>query len=191
MEPTARIMPPGLRGGGAARLRAPEVEPARALAGPGRSALGWPSRPARAKSPIRGRRPRRARAARDRSEAGHGRRRLGGVTRPEGRGIQLAALATELDYPDPASFLTRCSATTSPPGCRGPTPGSRPARPPARAGARPRSRSPRLASGHTRSTGRPVRDPRPSEQCSAILGCRLSNGVDPGLDLAALCLERR
>ena len=160
MEPTARIIPPGVRGGGAARFRPSDLDRARRLAGRSEcyGSNGCPGR-RRAKSCVRGPRSRRARPARHRGAAGRCRRRLCVVTRPEGRNPTRSArdaarLSRPCVVPDADARPrrpSRLAATVRPRA-------DRPARPPARAGARPRRRSPRLASGHTRGTGRRVRD---------------------------------
>ena len=169
MEPTARIMPPGVRGGGAAgfqptdlaravaltnrrhvtaRIAVQAGEPrSRAFAGLVRSALaplGIEVRPVAVADVFASLRDRRA-------------------------GIQLAALATQLDYPDPASFLTQMlghdvPAAWLPQSLHGRSPGS-----PACAGGHataPPFASPRVwphARYRSSRTGRP-----PSEPCSEI-----------------------
>ena len=193
MEPTARIMPPGVRGGGAAgfqptdlaravaltdrrhvtaRIAVQAGEPrSRAFAGLVRSALaplGIEVRPVAVADVFASLRDRRA-------------------------GIQLAALATQLDYPDPASFLTQMLGHDVPAAWLPQSVHGQIARL-ARLRGRARDRAAvRLAS---RLAIREVPvvaygTPTIGALLGNRLGCRIWNGVDAGLDLAALCLERR
>ena len=193
MEPTARIMPPGVRGGGAAGFEPTDL--ARAVALTDR-------RHVTARMAVQAGEPR------SRAFAGLVRSALAPlgievrpvavadvfcvVTRPEGQ-IQLAALATQLDYPDPASFLTQMLGHDVPAAWLPPSRprAGRPARPPARAG---RDRAAVRLASRLATREVPVvayGTPTIGAVLGNRLGCRIWNGVDAGLDLAALCLERR
>jgi hypothetical protein len=108
-------------------------------------------------------------------------------------GTQLAALATQLDYPDPASFLTQMLGHDVPAAWLPPSVQAQVARlARLRGSARDRA-AVRLAS---RLATREVPvvaygTPTIGAVLGDRLGCRVWNGVDAGLDLAALCLERR
>ena len=113
------------------------------------------------------------------------------LRRPSAR-IQLAAETTALDYPDPGSFLTQMLGRDVP---RSWLPAST-----------------RTALDHLARLTGPSRDkaalalaarlnthdnpvvPYATRELGTLtgprLGCRIRNGVDPALDLAALCLPR-
>jgi len=193
MEPTARIMPPGVRGGGAARFRPSDLHRARRLAGRG---------------DVTARMAVQAGDERSRAFAGlvrAGLAPLGIEVRPvvvtdvsaslhDSRvGIQLAALATQLDYPDPASFLTQMLGHDVPAAWVSPSVHRQVARlarlrGPARDRAAVRLAS-RLATREVPVVA--YGTPTIGALLGDRLGCRVWNGVDAGLDLAALCLKRR
>ena len=193
MEPTARIIPPGLRGGGAVRLRPSDLDRARRLVG---------RRNVTARMAVQ--------TGDERSRAFAGLVRaalapLGIEVRPvvvadvsaslrdRRAGIQLAALATQLDYPDPASFLTQMlghdvPAAWLPQSVHGQIARLARLRGPARDRAAVRLAS-RLATREVPVVA--YGTPTIGALLGNRLGCRIWNGVDAGLDLAALCLERR
>jgi DNA-binding SARP family transcriptional activator/ABC-type oligopeptide transport system substrate-binding subunit/outer membrane protein assembly factor BamB len=192
MEPTARIIPPGVRGGGAAGFQPTDLERAVALTH---------RRRVRARMAVQ--------AGEHRSRAFAGLVRsalapLGIEVRPvavadvsaslrdPAANIQLAALGTQLDYPDPASFLTQMLGHDV-----------------------PATWLPRFVHAHVLRLSRLsgfARDRAAIRLASRLgmrevpvvaygtptlgavlgdgLGCRVWNGVDAGLDLAALCVRR-
>jgi DNA-binding SARP family transcriptional activator/ABC-type oligopeptide transport system substrate-binding subunit len=192
MEPTARIIPPGMRGGGAAGLQPTDLERAVALTGRRRVTARMAVQAGEDRS--------RAFAALVRSALAP----LGidvrlvavadvsASLRDPAAAIHLAALETQLDYPDPASFLTQMlghdvPATWLPRSVRAQVLRldrlSGPARD--RAAVRlalrlAKHKVPVVAYG-TPTLGAVVGD---------RLGCRVWNGVDAGPDLAALCVRR-
>ena len=193
MEPTARIIPPGVRGGGAAGFEPTDLERAVALTD------------------------RRHVTARMAVQAGEHRSRafadlvrsalapLGIEVRPvavadvsaslrdRAANIQLTALGTQLDYPDPASFLTQMLGHDVPAAWLPPSVHAQVARlgrlrGPARDRAAVRLAS-RLATREVPVVA--YGTPTIGAVLGDRLGCRVWNGVDAGLDLAALCLKRR
>ena len=105
--------------------------------------------------------------------------------------IQLANLTTSIDEPDPASFLAQMLPNDLPPTWV-PKNVRRAVRALDRADGRRATgrRRPRPA---PRASGRPVYHHYGAHELGTILGprvgCRVWNGVDPALDLAALCLR--
>ena len=192
MEPTARIIPPGMRGGGAAGFRRPDLKRAVALTDGQRVTARMAVQAGEHRS--------RAFADLVRSALAP----LGIEVRPvavadvsaslrdPATNIQLAALATQLDYPDPASFLTQMlghdvPATWLPRSVHAQVlrldrlSGSARDRAAIRLASRLAMRDVPVVAYGTPTLGAVVGD---------RLGCRVWNGVDAGLDLAALCLRR-
>ena len=106
--------------------------------------------------------------------------------------IQLAALATQLDYPDPASFLTQMLGHDVPVAWLPRSVHAQVARlgrlsGPARDRAAVRLAS-RLATREVPVVA--YGTPTFGAVLGNRLGCRVWNGVDAGLDLAALCVRR-
>jgi hypothetical protein len=104
--------------------------------------------------------------------------------------IQLAALQTELDYPDPASFLTQMlgadvPAAWLPVGVRSTVDRL------AHLSGAARDHAAVILAARLATRDLPVvayGTPTVGAVLGPRLGCRTWNGVDPGLDLAALCL---
>ena len=104
--------------------------------------------------------------------------------------IQLAALQTELDYPDPASFLTQMlgadvPAAWLPAGVRSTVDRL------AHLSGAARDHAAVILAARLATRDLPVvayGTPTVGAVLGPRLGCRTWNGVDPGLDLAALCL---
>jgi hypothetical protein len=102
--------------------------------------------------------------------------------------IDLAALGTELDYPDPASFLARMLGRDVPSSWLPARVVAAVARLGTLTGAARDQAALALAGGDL-----PVLaygTPTVGALLGARLGCRIWNGVDAALDLAALCLSR-
>jgi len=191
MEPTARIIPPGMRGSGAAGFQPTDLKRAVALTG---------LRHVTARMAVQAGEPR------SRAFAGLVRSALAPLgievrlvpvadvsasLRDPAADIQLAALETQLDYPNPASFLTQMLGHDVPAGW---LPGSVRTRvlglDRLTGSARDRAAI-RLAS---RLAGREVPvvaygTPTLGALVGDRLGCRVWNGVDAGLDIAALCVR--
>ena len=192
MEPTARIIPPGVRGGGAAGFQPTDLKRAVALTG---------GRHVTARMAVQaGQHQSRAFAGLVRSALSP----LGIEVRPVAvadvsaslreptAAIQLAALGTQLDYPDPASFLTQMLGYDVPVTWLPRSVHAQVLRL-NRLGGSARDRAAiRLASRLARREVPVVAYGTPT--LGAVLGdglgCRVWNGVDAGLDLAALCVRR-
>ena len=107
--------------------------------------------------------------------------------------IDLAALQTELDYPDPASFLTEALGKDVPPSW---LPRSTRAAVDRLAGLTGTNRDRAAVRLALRLAVRdvpvvPYGTPTIGAVLGPRLGCRVWNGVDSAPDLAALCLEKR
>lgn len=106
--------------------------------------------------------------------------------------IQLAALTTSLDYPDPASFLTRMLGHDVPARWLPNSTRAAVDRLDRMTGA-PRDRAALAIADRLATSDVPVVAFGTQELGVVLgrrLGCRVWNGVDAGLDLAALCLTR-
>ncbi len=190
--PTDRLLPPAVRGAGPPSLAPPDASRAHSLAGTTRASVRMAVQPGD------------ARAAGFIDVVDAALAPLGidvqpvtvadvaAALRDPAADIQLAGLSTTLDYPDPASFLTRMLGTDVPAGWLPASTRTAVARLDSLTGtARDRAAvalATRLAARDvpvvayaTRSLGTLV-GPR--------LDCAVWNGVDPALDLAALCLKR-
>jgi hypothetical protein len=106
--------------------------------------------------------------------------------------IRLAPLTTTLDYPDPASFLARLLRVDVPPSWLPESTRTAVARLD-RLRGRARDRAAISLAARLERRDDPV-VPYGTQVVGTLagrnLGCRLWNGVDPGLDLATLCLRR-
>jgi len=118
-------------------------------------------------------------------------RDLSSAPRGQQERLQLAALETGLDYPDPASFLTTMLGHDVPVTWLPPATSAGVKRLARLTGdARDRAAvelAGRLASGDAPVV--PYGTPTIGAVLGPDLGCRVWNGVDAGLDLAALCLK--
>jgi len=115
---------------------------------------------------------------------------LAAALRHPGQDIHLAVLTTSLDYPDPASFLTRMLGHDVPASWLPPTTRAAVARLGLRTGAA-RDRAAVVLAARLETRDVPVVAFGTQELGVVLgrsLGCRVWNGVDAGLDLAALCL---
>lgn len=191
MEPTARILPPGVRGGGPARSQPRDIERAlrfklsrpttvlMGFEGGAKGAKRFASVVGAALAPLG--LDVQAVAVRDLSSAPRGQQER----------LQLAALETGLDYPDPASFLTTMLGHDVPVTWLPPATSAGVKRLARLTGdARDRAAvelAGRLASGDAPVV--PYGTPTIGAVLGPDLGCRVWNGVDAGLDLAALCLK--
>ena len=105
--------------------------------------------------------------------------------------VQLAALTTTLDYPDPASFLTLMLGTDVPAAWL-PTPTRRAVARLSHLVGPTRDRAALDLATHLAIRDVPVIAYGTKALGTVVgprIGCRLWNGVDSGLDLAALCLS--
>ena len=192
MEPTARIIPPGVRGGGAAGFQPTDLERAVALTH---------RRRVRARMAVQ------AGEHRSRAFAGLVRSALAPLgievrtvtvadvsasLRDPAASIQLAALGTQLDYPDPASFLTQMLGHDVPTTWLPRSVHSQVLRLNRLSGSARDRAAIRLASRLAKRDVPVIAYGTPT--LGAVLGddlgCRVWNGVDAGLDLAALCVKR-
>lgn len=193
MEPTARILPPGVRGGGQARSRPPDIERARKLAGSRHSTVWMAVEAGDAGANRFANIVRAALAPLGIDVRAVAVRNLSTVPSARQNRIQLAALETELDYPDPASFLTKMLGHDVPSAWLAPATRAAINRLSRLTGAARDRAAVQLA---TRLARRdvpvvPYGTPTIGAVLGSGLGCRVWNGVDAGLDLAALCLDRR
>jgi DNA-binding SARP family transcriptional activator len=188
VEPTMRILPPGVRGGGSAVMTASSARMAAvrrhvsvrfgvrkgdalgsAVADEVRSQL------ARLGVDVR------LVVVRD----------LDAALRDPSAGIDLAALKTEIRFPDPASFLVRMLGRDVPAAWLPPTTTKSLARLRALTGAR-RDLAARVLASRLATRDVPViayGAPTLGTLAGPRLGCRIWNGVDQGFDLASLCLR--
>jgi ABC-type transport system substrate-binding protein len=118
---------------------------------------------------------------------------VGAAIRDPATGIQLAALQTELDYPDPASLLTRMLGTDVPAAWL-PAATLAAVHRLARLNGEVRDRAAAALAVRLATRDVPV-VPYGTPMIGAVLGprlgCRVWNGVDSWLDIAALCLGTR
>jgi ABC-type oligopeptide transport system substrate-binding subunit len=191
MEPTDRILPPSVRGARAPRSALPELARALRLVG---------SRHVIARMAV---------------QAGDDNGRqfanvvhvalaplgidvqpvtvadVGAAMRDPRARIALAALGTEVDYPDPASFLTQMLGNDVPAAW---LPASNRAAVDRLVGltGAARDRAALVLAARLETRDVPVvayGTPTIGAALGPRLRCRIWNGVDPGLDLAALCLK--
>lgn len=116
---------------------------------------------------------------------------VGAAMRDPGAGIQLVSLSTTLDYPDPASFLTRMLGEDVPASWLPPDVRQRLARLGNLLGM-DRDRAAVALAARLEKYDVPVVAVATQELGTVVgprLGCRVWNGVDAGFDLASLCLR--
>ena len=191
MEPTARILPPGMRGGGAARFGPPNVARAQRIAGVRHDQIRMAVQADASSSRELASRVRTALAPLGIDVRPVPVADVAASLRDPRAQIDLAALQTELDYPDPASFLTEALGKDVPPSW---LPRSTRAAVDRLAGLTGTNRDRAAVRLALRLAVRdvpvvPYGTPTIGAVLGPRLGCRVWNGVDSAPDLVALCLR--
>jgi len=189
--PTDRLLPPAVRGSRTAHAAAPEPERAHRLAGARRITvrMAVQSGDSRARQFADLLRTQLATLGIEVQPVPVA--DVAAALRDPAARIQLAALQTDLDYPDPASFLTQMLGTDVPATWLPTSVRSTVARL-ARVNGAARDRSAVAVAARLAVRDVPVvayGTPTIGAVLGPRLGCQTWNGVDPGLDLAALCLS--